>query len=56
MPEQRLGLSQLFPSIACETLFLPATARSALHDLGAVDPTTGLTPGPSQTRLTRLID
>ncbi len=31
--------------MACETLFLPATARSALHDLASLDPATALTPG-----------
>lgn len=35
--------------MACHTLFLPATARTALHDLASIDPATGFTPGkPSE--------
>lgn len=43
--KQRLGLAGLFPSMDCHTLFLPATARNALHDLASIDPATGFTPG-----------
>jgi hypothetical protein len=31
--------------MACHTLFLPATARNALHDLASIEPATGFTPG-----------
>lgn len=34
----RLGLDGLFPSVECQTLFLPATSRAALHNLSAVAP------------------
>lgn len=31
--QQRMGLGTLFPSVACRTLFLPATNREQLHNL-----------------------
>lgn len=36
--EQRLGLDGLFPSVECQTLFLPATSRPSLHRLAALPP------------------
>jgi len=31
--QQRMGLGTLFPSVGCQTLFLPATSREQLHNL-----------------------
>jgi len=40
---QRLGIDGLFPSVECQTLFLPATTRPALHRLASLPPSQ-LTP------------
>lgn len=40
---QRLGIDGLFPSVECQTLFLPATTRPALHRLASIPPSQ-LTP------------
>jgi hypothetical protein len=31
--KQQMGLGTLFPSVGCQTLFLPATSRAQLHNL-----------------------
>lgn len=33
MRAQQMGLGTLFPSVGCQTLFLPATSREQLHNL-----------------------
>lgn len=33
MRKQQMGLGTLFPSVGCQTLFLPATSREQLHNL-----------------------
>jgi len=40
---QRLGIDGLFPSVECQTLFLPATTRPDLHRLASLPPSQ-LTP------------
>lgn len=32
-PDQHMGLGSLFPSVACNTLFLPATSLTQLNNL-----------------------
>lgn len=36
MRAQQMGLGTLFPSVGCQTLFLPATSREQLHNLAGV--------------------